>query len=120
MRPGVLDPDQYAARPRSRRGASTSRLHRAADIIGPFPDRNGSMTRPSSLDRDQLLACGRGEMFGPGNARLPLPPMLMFARITHIAREGRAFGKGPNRPALDTTPALWSLSFPFKRPTRLP
>src|SRR3546814_19003770 len=73
MRPGVLDPDQYAAHSRSRRGASTSRLHRAADIIGPFPDRNGSMTRPSSLDRDQLLACGRGEMFGPGNARLPLP-----------------------------------------------
>ena len=50
------------------------------------------MTRPSSLDREQLLACGRGEMFGPGNARLPLPPMLMFDRITQIASEGGAFG----------------------------
>src|SRR3546814_20932253 len=68
MRPGVLDPDQYAARPRSRRGASTSRLHRAADIIGPFPDQNGSMTRPSSMDREQMLACGRGETCGPGKA----------------------------------------------------
>src|SRR3546814_3874751 len=97
MRPGVLDPDQYAARPRSRRGASTSRLHRAADIIGPFPDRNGSMTRPSSLDRDQLLACGRGEMFGPGNARLPLPPMLMFDRITQIASEGGALDRRRTR-----------------------
>src|SRR3546814_7362172 len=93
MRPGVLDPDHCRTRPRCGRGASASMLHRAASIIGPFPDRNGSMTRPSSLDRDQLLACGRGEMFGPGNARLPLPPMLMFDRITQIASEGGAFGK---------------------------
>src|SRR3546814_835655 len=114
MRPGVLDPDQYAARPRSRRGASTSRLHRAADIIGPFPDRNGSMTRPSSLDRDQLLACGRGEMFGPGNARLPLPPMLMFDRITQIASEGGAFGKGLIRAELDINPDLWFFSCHFE------
>src|SRR3546814_18384068 len=98
MRPGVLDPDQYAARPRSRRGASTSRLHRAADIIGPFPDRNGSMTRPSSLDRDQLLACGRGEMFGPGNARLPPPPTPIVDRLPPIAQQGGQFGKGPTPP----------------------
>src|SRR3546814_13105556 len=87
MRPGVLDPDQYAARPRSRRGASTSRLHRAADIIGPFPDQNGSMTRPSSLDREQLLAFGSGDLFGPGNALLPLPPMLLFDRIPRLSSE---------------------------------
>ena len=42
------------------------------------------MTRPSSLDREQLLACARGEMFGPGNAQLPAPPMLMFDRISTI------------------------------------
>ena len=52
------------------------------------------MTRPASLDRDQLLACARGEMFGPGNARLPAPPMLMFDRITHIEEDGGAHGKG--------------------------
>src|SRR3546814_18062082 len=78
--------------------------------IGPFPDRNGAMTRPSSLDRDQLLACGRGEMFGPGNARLPLPPMLMFDRITQIASEGGAFGKGLIRAELDINPDLWFFS----------
>jgi 3-hydroxyacyl-[acyl-carrier protein] dehydratase / trans-2-decenoyl-[acyl-carrier protein] isomerase len=42
------------------------------------------MTRPSSFDYEQLLACGRGELFGDGNARLPSPPMLMFDRITRI------------------------------------
>ncbi|HEY4530950.1 MAG TPA: 3-hydroxyacyl-[acyl-carrier-protein] dehydratase FabA [Luteimonas sp.] len=65
------------------------------------------MTRPSSLDREQLLACGRGEMFGEGNARLPAPPMLMMDRITHIASEGGAYGKGVIRAELDITPELW-------------
>ena len=40
--------------------------------------------RPSSYAYEDLLACGRGELFGPGNAQLPLPPMLMFDRITDI------------------------------------
>src|SRR3546814_2239170 len=88
-------------------------LQRAAYIIGPFPDRNGSMTRPSSLDRDQLLACGRGEMFGPGKARLPLPPLLLFDRITQIAREGGAFGKGLIRAELDINPDLGFFSCHF-------
>ena len=65
------------------------------------------MTRPSSLDREQLLACGRGEMFGEGNARLPAPPMLMMDRITHIASEGGAYGKGVIRAELDIDPSLW-------------
>jgi len=65
------------------------------------------MTRPSSLDREQLLACGRGEMFGEGNARLPAPPMLMMDRITHIASEGGAYGKGVIRAELDIDPGLW-------------
>jgi hypothetical protein len=42
----------------------------------------------------ELLQCGHGELFGPGNARLPLPPMLMFDRIAHISGEGGAHGKG--------------------------
>ncbi len=65
------------------------------------------MTRPSSLDREQLLACGRGEMFGEGNARLPAPPMLMMDRITHIASEGGAYGKGVIQAELDIDPGLW-------------
>ena len=71
------------------------------------------MTRPSSLDRDQLLACARGEMFGPGNARLPAPPMLMFDRITHIDTDGGVNGKGVIRAELDITPDLWFFACHF-------
>jgi 3-hydroxyacyl-[acyl-carrier protein] dehydratase/trans-2-decenoyl-[acyl-carrier protein] isomerase len=66
-----------------------------------------SMTRPSSLSYEQLLACGRGELFGQGNAQLPLPPMLMFDRITEISEEGGAYGKGMVRAELDVRPDLW-------------
>ncbi|MGH8122997.1 MAG: 3-hydroxyacyl-[acyl-carrier-protein] dehydratase FabA [Rudaea sp.] len=65
------------------------------------------MTRMSSLDHAQLLACARGELFGPGNARLPAPPMLMFDRITHIAVDGGEYGKGELRAELDIRPDLW-------------
>ena len=40
--------------------------------------------RQNAYGYEELLACGRGELFGPGNAQLPLPPMLMFDRITRI------------------------------------
>jgi len=59
------------------------------------------------LQRDDLLACGRGQMFGPGNARLPLPPMLMFDRITRIEERGGAYGKGLLHAELDIRPDLW-------------
>ena len=61
----------------------------------------------SQFSKDDLLACGRGDMFGPGNAQLPAPPMLMFDRITHITSEGGEFGKGFIRAELDVDPALW-------------
>ena len=44
--------------------------------------------KKSSFDYEDLLACGRGELFGPGNAQLPLPPMLMFDRISEISEQG--------------------------------
>jgi 3-hydroxyacyl-[acyl-carrier protein] dehydratase/trans-2-decenoyl-[acyl-carrier protein] isomerase len=50
--------------------------------------------RRSSYDFEDLLACGRGELFGPGNAQLPLPPMLMFDRIAHISDTQGAHEKG--------------------------
>jgi len=50
--------------------------------------------RRGSFEYEDLLACGRGELFGAGNAQLPLPPMLMFDRIGHISEEGGAHGKG--------------------------
>lgn len=72
------------------------------------------MTRPSSFDRDALLACGRGELFGPGNARLPAPPMLMFDRITEIAETGGAYGKGVIRAEMDVRPDLWFFACHFE------
>ncbi len=65
------------------------------------------MSYPSSFDREQLLACARGELFGPGNARLPSPPMLMFDRITHVDEQSGQFGKGSLRAELDISPGLW-------------
>jgi len=65
------------------------------------------MTKQSSFTREELLMCGRGELFGPGNAQLPLPPMLMCDRITRIAEDGGAYGKGEIIAELDITPDLW-------------
>jgi 3-hydroxyacyl-[acyl-carrier protein] dehydratase/trans-2-decenoyl-[acyl-carrier protein] isomerase len=70
--------------------------------------------RRSSYDYEDLLACGRGELFGPGNAQLPLPPMLMFDRITEISETGGEFGKGLVRAELDVNPDLWFFSCHFK------
>jgi 3-hydroxyacyl-[acyl-carrier protein] dehydratase / trans-2-decenoyl-[acyl-carrier protein] isomerase len=50
--------------------------------------------RRSSYEYDDLITCGKGQLFGPGNAQLPLPPMLMFDRIAHISDTGGAHGKG--------------------------
>ncbi|SHF70036.1 3-hydroxydecanoyl-[acyl-carrier-protein] dehydratase [Kaistia soli DSM 19436] len=70
--------------------------------------------RPSHYDYESLLACGRGELFGEGNAQLPLPPMLMFDRITSISEEGGEYGKGHIRAELDVTPDLWFFACHFK------
>ncbi|MGC1302199.1 MAG: 3-hydroxyacyl-[acyl-carrier-protein] dehydratase FabA [Caulobacteraceae bacterium] len=61
----------------------------------------------TSFDTEDLLACARGEMFGPGNAQLPAPPMLMVDRIPEISKEGGLFGKGFIRAELDITPEQW-------------
>ena len=83
-----------------RRGRKVSRLrHTSAMYL--------AMNRPSSYPRDQLLLCARGELFGPGNARLPSPPMLMFDRITHIDDQGGVYGKGLMKAELDLHPELW-------------
>lgn len=63
--------------------------------------------RRSSYDYEALLACGRGELFGPGNAQLPLPPMLMFDRITEISETGGEYDKGFIRAEFDIKPDLW-------------
>ncbi|MGD8587908.1 MAG: 3-hydroxyacyl-[acyl-carrier-protein] dehydratase FabA [Chromatiales bacterium] len=65
------------------------------------------MTRQNSFNRDELLECGQGEMFGPGNAQLPTPNMLMMDRIIHISDQGGKFGKGEIQAELDIQPDLW-------------
>lgn len=61
----------------------------------------------ASFDKEQLLACSRGELFGPGNPQLPAPNMLMMDRIATISDEGGEFGKGKIVAELDITPDLW-------------
>lgn len=70
--------------------------------------------RRTSFDYEDLLACGRGELFGEGNAQLPLPPMLMFDRITEISETGGENGKGHVRAELDVKPDLWFFPVHFK------
>ena len=67
-----------------------------------------SMTeRRDQFDYEDLLACARGELFGPGNAQLPLPPMLMFDRISKVQEEGGEHGYGRIVAELDVKPDLW-------------
>jgi len=70
--------------------------------------------KKSSFDYDDLLACARGELFGAGNAQLPLPPMLMFDRISEISETGGEYGKGLIRAELKVKPDLWFFSCHFK------
>jgi 3-hydroxyacyl-[acyl-carrier protein] dehydratase / trans-2-decenoyl-[acyl-carrier protein] isomerase len=72
------------------------------------------MDRQSSYSYEELLACGRGELFGSGNAQLPLPPMLMFDRIVSIGEDGGANGKGHVQAELDVRPDLWFFPCHFK------
>ncbi|MEW5684049.1 MAG: 3-hydroxyacyl-[acyl-carrier-protein] dehydratase FabA [Pseudomonadota bacterium] len=74
---------------------------------------NDTPARPSSFTYEDLLACARGEMFGPGNAQLPAPPMLMFDRIVEISSTGGPHGKGYIEAELDINPDLWFFACHF-------
>lgn len=71
------------------------------------------MQKPS-YSYEELLECGHGRLFGPGNAQLPLPPMLMFNRISQINDAGGAHGKGQIVAELDVTPDLWFFGCHFE------
>ena len=58
----------------------------------------------NSYTKEELIACGKGQLFGPGNARLPLPNMLMVDRIVEINRDGGKYGRGEIIAELDITP----------------
>lgn len=77
-------------------------------------------TQRNSFSREDLIACGHGELFGPDNARLPLPNMLMMDRITLLSREGGEFGKGEIKAELDLTPDLWFFGCHFETDPVMP
>ncbi|MDD3576922.1 MAG: bifunctional 3-hydroxydecanoyl-ACP dehydratase/trans-2-decenoyl-ACP isomerase, partial [Halothiobacillus sp.] len=68
----------------------------------------------SSFEFDDLIRCAKGEMFGEGNAQLPLPPMLMFDRIERIAKDGGKFSKGEMIAELLIKPDLWFFGCHFE------
>ncbi len=72
------------------------------------------MIGKSSYDKQELIACGMGELFGPGNAQLPVDNMLMLDRISHISSEGGDNGKGEIIAELDINPDLWFFDCHFK------
>ncbi|WP_293647532.1 3-hydroxyacyl-[acyl-carrier-protein] dehydratase FabA [Thiolapillus sp.] len=65
------------------------------------------MERKNAYNKEDLIKCGHGELFGPGNAQLPVDNMLMMDRITLIADEGGQYGKGVITAELDIDPDLW-------------
>jgi 3-hydroxyacyl-[acyl-carrier protein] dehydratase/trans-2-decenoyl-[acyl-carrier protein] isomerase len=68
----------------------------------------------SSYGYEELIGCGRGDLFGAGNAQLPLPPMLMFDRILHIDDTGGRYHKGEIVAELDINPDLWFFQCHFE------
>jgi 3-hydroxyacyl-[acyl-carrier protein] dehydratase / trans-2-decenoyl-[acyl-carrier protein] isomerase len=78
------------------------------------------MQKQNSYNYEELLACGRGEVFGPGNAQLPKPPMLMFDRIVTINEDGGEFGKGEMVAELDVKPDLWFFECHFQNDPVMP
>lgn len=76
--------------------------------------------RRSSFDMNGLLSCARGELFGEGNAKLPLPPMLMFDRITNISDKGGSVDKGEIAAELDIHPNLWFFQCHFQNDPVMP
>src|SRR5215204_3705184 len=88
--------------------------HPFASGCAPVKGSTNGMARQSAYTYEELLACGRGELFGQGNAQLPLPPMLMFDRIASIGEDGGAHGKGHVVAELDVRPDLWFFPCHFK------
>ena len=76
--------------------------------------------KKNSYSYDELINCGEGKLFGPGNAKLPLPPMLMFDRITEINEDKGAFKKGLLKAELDIKNDLWFFNCHFKEDPVMP
>ena len=82
--------------------------------------RQPEKDRRNSYGYEDLLRCAHGELFGPGNAQLPLPPMLMFDRIDRIYDDGGENGKGEIVASLDVSPKLWFFDCHFENDPVMP
>ena len=71
------------------------------------PPLDRSLVNQHSFTKEELIACGMGDLFGPGRAHLPIEEMLMIDRVTDIREEGGEFGKGLIRAEMDINPDLW-------------
>ena len=78
------------------------------------------MKKKSSYSYEELISCGNGKLFGPGNAKLPLPPMLMFDRISEISENTGNFKKGLIKAELDIKDSLWFFECHFKGDSVMP
>jgi 3-hydroxyacyl-[acyl-carrier protein] dehydratase/trans-2-decenoyl-[acyl-carrier protein] isomerase len=78
------------------------------------------MKKKSSYNYEELIDCANGKLFGPGNAKLPLPPMLMFDRVSEISENKGAFNKGSIKAELDIKENLWFFECHFKDDSVMP
>ena len=78
------------------------------------------MKKKSSYSYEELISCGNGKLFGPDNAKLPLPPMLMFDRISEISENTGSFKKGSIKAELDIKENLWFFECHFKNDSVMP
>ena len=78
------------------------------------------MNKKSSYSYKELIDCANGKLFGPGNAKLPLPPMLMFDRISEISENTGIFKKGLIKAELDIKDSLWFFECHFKDDSVMP
>ena len=78
------------------------------------------MINKNSFSYKDLIACAKGKLFGEGNAKLPLPPMLMMDRIIKITKNGGTYNKGQIVAELDIKPKLWFFDCHFKKDPVMP
>jgi len=78
------------------------------------------MIKKNTFKYEELIECANGKLFGPGNAKLPSPPMLMFDRITNIEENSGIFKKGIVQAELDIKDKMWFFDCHFKEDPVMP
>jgi len=78
------------------------------------------MIKKNNFNFEELIDCANGKLFGPGNAKLPSPPMLMFDKITNIQNKAGKFGKGFIEAELYIKEKMWFFDCHFKEDPVMP